>query len=96
MKRLAIRSGAQRDIAEAHAWYESQRVGLGAEFMSALEDALDAIAANAERFAIMHADLRRALLKRFPYAVFYRTHPQGVIIVAVLHCARDRDALDQR
>jgi plasmid stabilization system protein ParE len=40
-------------------------------------------------FARAHGEVRRAVVSRFPYAVFYRIEPKRVVVLAVLHMARD-------
>ena len=69
-------------------WYEEQRSGLSLEFRSALDQTLSAIDNNPELYARVYRDLRRALLRRFPYGVFYMQRAEGVIVAAVLHTSR--------
>jgi plasmid stabilization system protein ParE len=78
-----------RDLAGALGWYEDQRAGLGEEFLGAVEASFDAIQKFPEMFARVHGEVRRALVSRFPYAVFYRVEPKRVVVLAVLHMARD-------
>jgi plasmid stabilization system protein ParE len=40
-------------------------------------------------FAAVHGEVRRAILSNFPYAVFYRIEARRVVVLAVLHTARD-------
>lgn len=78
-----------RDLAGAYRWYEDQRAGLGEEFLGAVEASFDAIQELPEMFTRVHGEVRRAVVSRFPYAVFYRLEPKQVVILAVLHMARD-------
>ncbi len=70
--RLFLTSEADQDIAEAYWWYENQRLGLGEEFFRSVEAALDVIRRLPELRAPIHRNYRRALLRRFPYCVFYK------------------------
>lgn len=88
MNRVLLRVAAARDIEEAFLWYESQRRGLGEEFLSAVQAAVDGIAGNPRAFAVIHRDTRRALLRRFPYGVFYRVLDSVVVVVACFHAKR--------
>ena len=63
---------ASADIEEASRWYERERAGLGAEFQEELWRALDLLALTPEMGPVAHRDVRRILLHRFPYAVYYR------------------------
>ncbi len=60
-------------LAEAQAWYEEQRSGLGAEFMAAVEGGLDDIRRAPEQWPIWRFDrpYRKRVLGRFPYVIFY-------------------------
>ena len=58
------------DLAEAFDWYEIQEAGVGDRFLDAFDACLLRIQENPESFPIAHAGLRRALLQKFPYAVF--------------------------
>jgi plasmid stabilization system protein ParE len=84
-----IRPAAAADVEEAYRWYEQQRVGLGEEFLAAVDAKLRDIAAHPSAYAVIHRGVRRALLRRFPYAVFYRFHGDSVIVVACMHGRRD-------
>lgn len=84
-----FRPSAAADVEDAFLWYESQRLGLGHEFLEELDLVVHAIAESPLRFPIVHRDTRRALLHRFPYAVFYRILGERIVAVACLHGARD-------
>jgi plasmid stabilization system protein ParE len=42
-----------------------------------------------EMFARVHGDVRRVIVSRFPYAVFYKIEADWIVVLAVLHTARD-------
>jgi len=86
---LAFRRGVAQDLAGAYLWYEEQRVGLGEEFLGAVDASFDAIEHFPEMFARVHGEVRRAMVSRFPYAVFYRVEAKQIVVVTVLHTARD-------
>lgn len=83
-----FRPSAAADVEDAFLWYESQRPGL-CPFLEELDAVVHAIAENPHRFPVIHRDARRALLHRFPYALFYRTLSEGIVAVACLHGARN-------
>ena len=86
---IVIRPAAAADIEDAFLWYEQQRPGLGSEFLSTVDDALQAIQRAPQRHPVIHRNTRRALLPRFPYGIYYRTYPDLVVIVACMHGRRD-------
>ena len=87
--RLKFSARALREIGEAQAWYESQNSGLGEEFIAAIELQLK----RPEQAPLLYAEViphvRRALLPRFPYGLFYVTRDSLVHVLAVLHDSSD-------
>lgn len=86
---IVFRRGAGRDLADAYGWYEEQRAGLGEEFLASIDASFGIIARFPEMFAPAHGEVRRAIVSRFPFAVFYRVEPARIVVLAVLHSARD-------
>jgi plasmid stabilization system protein ParE len=87
--RLLLAPEAQADLAEAYAWYESQRGGLGSEFLAEVAVVLQRIEQMPGAHPIIRGQTRRALVRRFPYAVFYVLDPDVVAVTAVMHGRRD-------
>jgi plasmid stabilization system protein ParE len=88
-RRFILRPRAEHDIQSAFEWYESQRPGLGDEFLVALRQRLEAVRSFPESNPILYRDIRRAVLSRFPYLIFYVVRPTQVAVLAVLHHARN-------
>lgn len=86
---LIVRSAAAADLDEVYLWYEAQRPGLGREFMDAVEQVFRAMVEMPGRFRVVHGDMRRAHVRRFPYGVFFRTHGEDVVVVGCFHGRRD-------
>ena len=89
MTPLLIRPAAEADIADAALWYEARALGLGAEFLRAVDVALAEIQRMPERFPVVYRSCRRALLRRFPYAVFFVPGEDVIQVVACLHASRE-------
>ena len=88
-RRFILRPRAERDIQSTFEWYESQQRGLGEEFLSSLRERLETIRDNPELYRVIYRDIRRAVVSRFPYVVFYVARPTRVAVLAVLHQSRD-------
>lgn len=93
---LIIAPEAEHDIAEAYAWYEDRRSGLGEEFLSSIEACIAAILRSPEMYAFIHEHYRRGLPRRFPYAIFYEFGENCVTVYGVLHTSRDPEKWRQR
>ena len=86
---LIVAPEAEQDIGEAYAWYEDRRPGLGEEFLSCVDASIQAICRMPEMHAEVHEHYRRALVRRFPYAVFYEYAGGRVTVYCVFHTSRD-------
>ncbi|MCG3148083.1 MAG: hypothetical protein PCFJNLEI_01525 [Verrucomicrobiae bacterium] len=88
MKRLRLLRPAETEMLEAAQYYETQTRNLGAEFLGKLETAFKDIATKPERWPVIRNEVRRRLVHRFPFAVFYRVEPTEVVVLAVAHLRR--------
>jgi plasmid stabilization system protein ParE len=86
---LRLTPGAEFDVSEALAWYRERGRGLGEQFLQALDERLESVQLNPLAYPKVHGDIRRALLRRFPYCVFYIIGPQQIVMLACLHGHRD-------
>jgi plasmid stabilization system protein ParE len=68
---VILRPRAEDDIRTAFQWYESQQSTLGEEFLAHLRRALERIRDFPESSPVVHRTVRRALITKFPYLVFY-------------------------
>jgi plasmid stabilization system protein ParE len=86
---IRLRAEAEDDIYEAAAWYESQRLRLGHDFLDAIEASFARISENPLQFPVLYRGTRRALLSRFPFGVFFRVESEDVVVLAVMHASRN-------
>jgi plasmid stabilization system protein ParE len=86
---VIVRPEAERDIDDAYIWYEERRPGLGAEFLLCVEEGFAKIQRHPEMYPIVHKNLRRILIRRFPYGIFYLSDQTSVIVLSVSHAHRD-------
>jgi plasmid stabilization system protein ParE len=93
---VVLRDEAQREFDEAFDWYESRRPGLGIEFVGEVQRVLDRIAVNPLIHSAVQLDIRKSVVRRFPYAVFYRPHADRIEVIAVFHSKRDPANLHDR
>jgi plasmid stabilization system protein ParE len=84
-RRLVVTSPAATDLTDAHDWYEAQSSGLGAEFLRAVDAAFAAVQRSPASFPAVSGRTRRALLRRFPYGVFFIAAGDEVVVLAVVH-----------
>ncbi|MBM4367026.1 MAG: type II toxin-antitoxin system RelE/ParE family toxin [Deltaproteobacteria bacterium] len=85
---VVFRPEARTEVVEAWVWYEEQRPGLGDEMVACLDAAVAAASRNPEAYARNYGEARRALVRRFPYAVFYMVEGGELVVLAVAHTSR--------
>lgn len=86
---LLIRPEAKADLLDTFHWYQSQKPGLGFDFKSCIDVALSQILVNPTLYKIVHLSIRRAIIKKFPFGIFYIIDNNKVIVLAALHARRD-------
>jgi toxin ParE1/3/4 len=76
-------------LTEAWRWYEEQHEGLGDEFRACIDAALAEISRAPLMWPRVHGEVRRRVVRRFPYAVIYLAERTHVEVLAVFHASRD-------
>lgn len=80
-----VRRAAELDVAQALLWYEQQQAGLAAKFYEELGAALDRLAETPMIYPVVYRDIRRTVLHRFPFLVWYRVEGSVVTVLACTH-----------
>ena len=82
---------AKADVADAYLWYEEQSLGLGMEFLRCVETALASIQRTPLIYPLVHESYRRALVRRFPFVIFFEIEDSRgrCVVFAVFHCSQD-------
>ena len=96
IERVIVRRLAQQDIREARLWYRKISPALADDFLVQLRRTITLAQEYPLGFQVVHRTFRRIPLHRFPYGLFYQADEQRIVIVAVLHQARDREILGGR
>jgi plasmid stabilization system protein ParE len=80
---VVFRPQAEDEALEVRQWYASKRLGLGREFGEELNRIVERIAEGPLQFPRVHGEIRRAVLSRFPYAVYFRVVDVVVVVLAI-------------
>jgi len=79
----------EEDAIIGYEWYEEKSSGLGEEFLRMFYAIANDIARNPLLYQKVHGDFRRCLIRRFPYAVYFRVEENDIMVFGLFHCARD-------
>ena len=90
---LRLLDEAREEMRESARWYDNQRKGLGSEFLDAIERALELIEEHPNRSTKVATryedrDVRRNVVKRFPFVIVYEILQTEVLVVAIAHTKR--------
>ena len=89
MFRVIFTQGAREEVIEAQDWYEREAPGLGRHFREAIDALIERMSANPRQFPIVFKDVRRAVLRRFPYSLFFVMEGETLLVIACFHASRD-------
>lgn len=87
-REIIVRREAQLETREAFDHYEEISEGLGFEFMRSLDAAVQSVKRNPLAYQKIYKDIRRVLLRKFPYALFYILEENRIVVIACFHQRR--------
>jgi len=86
--RVVVRPQARAELLEARGWYEERSAGLGSEFASAVDAAVERALRTPLAFACIEADFRHVVMRRFPYSIIYFVAGTELVVVSCFHHRR--------
>ncbi len=88
-RQILVRPEAEAEVQQAFDWYEEQSEGLGLEFLRMIEACLAGVSRNPFAYTVVKVpNVRRALVRRFPYALFYLVDDEAIVVIAVFNVKR--------
>lgn len=87
--RVEVRRSAEREIREAKAWYRQAGPGLEQKFTNRIREAIDHVRRSPLGFREVYPNVRRIVVKQFPYSVFYVVEAERLVVIGCLHQAKD-------
>ena len=96
IEHVVLTPDADNDIVESYTWYEAREPGLGEEFLRCVEARILAIQRHPELYPVAIDDFRRALVRRFPYEIFYEASETLLVIYSVFHCSQNPNKWRER
>ena len=87
-----MRPEVERDVENAVSWYATRDPRLAVRLLEELDEAYTRILENPVQFPFVHKEVRRVLLDRFPYGVYYAVLEHSVEVIAVMSLRQHPDA----
>ncbi len=79
---------ALQEYGDAATYYDKISPELGNAFIESVENGINRIISRPEAWQIEEEDVRRHLIKRFPFGIFYTIERDHILIIAVMHMSR--------
>jgi toxin ParE1/3/4 len=89
---VVYRRAARVEFGDAVVYYEARRPHLGIEFVEEVERCIGLVTCDPMRFPIVHREIRRAAIRRFPYSLYFRVEPGRIVVLSVFHGRRNPNA----
>jgi plasmid stabilization system protein ParE len=87
--RVVFTQAARLELIDAQDWYESEAAGLGRRFREAIDTLAKRMTTNPRQFPVVFKNVRRALLRQFPYSLFFIVEDDTLLVIACFHASRD-------
>lgn len=87
--RIAYKSLAQQEVAEAYTWYSRPEINMGHAFLDDLQRIDGFVANNPYLYPQVEAEIRRANLSRFPYSIYFVVDDDVVSVLSCFHQHRE-------
>jgi len=84
-------TSAEEELSEAGVFHEANSVGLGADFLNEVQRVIDIVREYPKIRQALGRDVRRIVLRRFPFSLIYSVEIDSIVIVAVAHQRRRPD-----
>jgi plasmid stabilization system protein ParE len=76
-------------LADARDWYENRSDGLGEEFIRMAYAGFEELVEFPLKYEVVYGFCRRALMRRFPYSIYYHADVDRIVVYGVFHSSRD-------
>ena len=86
---VRLTSAAAQDLALAEQWYLHEAPHVLTSFEKEIDETFRLISERPELYQAVGSTVRRALVRKFPFSVFYRILPEWIEVIAVVHQSRD-------
>jgi plasmid stabilization system protein ParE len=93
---IIVKPEAEIDLDEAVLWYETELSGLGIRFYNGFENALERIVKSPNAFIEISPEIRRIIIKQFPYKVFYSVSGNKIFVIGIMHAKRSTGFIKNR
>ncbi|WP_157939485.1 type II toxin-antitoxin system RelE/ParE family toxin [Gracilimonas amylolytica] len=96
-KTLILTPQAEKDFDDAHDWYETQDPGLGKEFARCVDVKITSVLRTPHQHQVIYKNVvRRAVVNRFPFSIYFVEQQDAISVFAILHQHRNPESWKSR
>ncbi len=92
---IVFSEGAEKDFDQIAKWYKEIRDGLDLDFILCLEIEIELIRRNHLSFEEVKHNVRKTVMHRFPYNVYF-TFDKRIIILGIIHHRRSKNTINKK
>ena len=82
---------SEEEFNKAIEYYENIELGLGYDFALEVYSAIQLSVEFPKAWAVLESEIRRSLVRRFPYGVLYSVENEEIFVIAIMNLHRDPD-----
>jgi len=96
MFQVVFSKNAEIDLNEIGEWYRKIRQGLEAEFLICVEAEIEIIKKTPLIYKKFFLGIRKAIINKFPYGIYYLVQEKQIIVLAIAHHKRGAKIIKQK
>ncbi len=93
--RVLVRRLAEQDITDAFDWYVQSAPEYADGLLDEITEVLSRISVTPLIFRLVHGDVRRAALRRYPYFIWFVLSGDSAQVIAVSHKRRNPESVQE-
>jgi toxin ParE1/3/4 len=88
MKPIRISPEAESEIESSTKYYHDQSSGLENLFLDIIKASIEKIQKNPRRYPLIDTYIRRMIVQRIPFNIYYKEYPNEIVVLAIGHQKR--------
>jgi toxin ParE1/3/4 len=90
---IVVRPEARIDLVSAAEWYDEREPDsmLPVELFEEFDEMVALIAERPEIFPLFRGEVRRAIMKQFPYGIYYAIEPEQIVVLYFIAMAKEEE-----
>lgn len=88
MLKVIYQPDAEAELIEAASFHASRDLAVRDAFLATIHEHVCAMASSPLRFPFAGGQIRRCVVHKYPFVIFFKNHPDHIRILAIAHTSR--------